>query len=219
MMVEANQLVKGANDKVNMDRMKRLIYLILAALILIIANVSATEKSDRVDEVRVFKTDLLGMSEPMVITLRIIGESFTSPFKWSIIISNSTGTLFSIEHDDEGWDDNDDGYGGECKGYTECKRQWYFHDLPGFLKNSIKNIDHTVRPVEEWEVDVLKLLAGEFLKKKRMNPSRRSAVIKEMLDLLPTQYLRFCPPLHPEQNDACYMYVPSLGYFVPYWDD
>ena len=44
-------------------------------------------------------------------------------------------------------------------------------------------------------------------------------VVKEMFELRKSGFVVVVPPISPYEDDASFMYVPSLGYFVPYLDD
>ena len=201
--------------------MKYLNQLISTALIIIIGSSASAGMSAGINVVHVFKSDIFGTDKPAVVTLRIIGENQSYPFMWSIIVEKSSDTLFAAKHDDEWLDKffSDKGYIDGCEGYAECKHKWYFNDLPFLLQNALSKINRVDRPVEKWEIDTLQILAGEFLEKKGLDQTNRSAVLTEMLSLLSSNYISFCPPYTPVQQDTCFMYVPSLGYFVPYWDD
>lgn len=201
--------------------MKYLNQLILTTLIIIVGSLASAGMSPSIDVVRVFKSDVFGTDKPAVVTLRITGENQASPFMWSITVERSSDILFAAEHDDKWLDKffSDGGYIDECEGYAECKQKWYFDDISFLLQDALKKINRTDRPLKKWEADTLHILADEFLEKKGLDQTKRSAVLTEMVNLLSSSYISFCPPYTPVQQDTCYMYVPSLGYFVPYWDD
>jgi hypothetical protein len=188
--------------------------------VMIVNFASAATPAD-VDVVRSFSSDIFGDSKPAIVTLRIYGKEKTRPFKWSVTVEKSSRIIFSTTHDDEWLDKffSDEGYVEGCTGYTECKRKWYFSDLPLYLRNSLEKKNNGGKSIEKWEIDTLKEMADNFLKKKGLDRAHRSAVLKEMINLFSGSYVSFCPPYTSVHQEACYMFVPSLGYFVPYWAD
>ena len=71
--------------------------------------------------------------------------------------------------------------------------------------------------VETLYHDVLVEEASEFLKTKGLSEERRKAALDEMLMLLADRFDTLSFPTSPVSGDRSFMYVPSLGYFVPYW--
>jgi hypothetical protein len=50
-----------------------------------------------------------------------------------------------------------------------------------------------------------------------MSEDRRDVVIHEMQLLISGRFDRLYMPANPLTEESSFMYVPSLGYFVPYW--
>ena len=73
--------------------------------------------------------------------------------------------------------------------------------------------------IAEWEVATMKSLASDFLKERGVSEEQTLQVLDEMLDLMKVGFVAVAPPMTPNQSGALFMYVPSLGYFVPYLDD
>jgi hypothetical protein len=172
------------------------------------------------DRVWTFKKQSVNAPNPITITLRVRGTTKDVPFLWSVQVTNTNGSLlFSAERDDQRIDQffSDEGYMPKCEGYRECKDRWYFEELPKDVADGMKIIDHSNRPVETWEYDALVTLAGDFLRNKGLSAERSSAVIAEMSSMLAGRFDALYIPLDPAQEDSTFMYVPSVGYFVPYW--
>lgn len=182
----------------------------------------ADEKSQAINYEKHFVKSLVGAKEQEII-LKINGESINKPFKWSVTIKDETGTLFYTEHDDA-WLDKffgDDGYMIGCIGYLECKEKWYFKDIEMAVNNSIKQINYPENgPVyQPWRSGTLETIAKSYLREKSFSESQIQKIINEMAAELQTSYVSLNLPFTPVQGDAVYMFVPSLGYYVPYYDD
>ena len=173
-----------------------------------------------VEEVRTFQATSFNASNPLTITYRVTGAALNAPFRWSVTVTDSTGSpLFQVEHDDRDRDEffGGDGYMSGCKGYEECKSKWYFSELPKAAAEAVRIVDHLNEVVQKWQQDALVQQATEFLKRKPMSEERRAVVIHEMQLLLSGSFDRLYMPANPLTEEPSFMYVPSLGYFVPYW--
>jgi hypothetical protein len=173
-----------------------------------------------VEEVRTFQATSLNAANPLTITYRVTGAAFNAPFRWSLTVTDSKGSsLFQVEHDDRDRDEffGDDGYMSGCKGYEECKSKWYFSELPRAAAEALRVVDHLSEVVQTWQRDALVHQATEFLKRKPMSEDRRDVVIHEMQLLISGRFDRLYMPANPLTEESSFMYVPSLGYFVPYW--
>jgi len=173
-----------------------------------------------IDELQTFQSAELPDRGPLTIHYQVHGDSFDAPFKWAVWITDSREKpLFRAEHDDRDTDQffKDPGYLKGCNGYLACKKQWYFEELPADALHAMMPEDHSRRPVESYEIDVLKIEAEAFLTDKGLTKRERASVIREMLKLLSTRFETLYLPASPFVGENRYMYVPSLGYFVPYW--
>lgn len=201
----------------------RQVLLIVALAFLTVGTTSGAAPA-LVNEVHSYKMTIEPDTPQATVTLRVNGASMQAPFKWSVVVTNVTGNvLFQVEHDDA-WLDKffgDDGYINGCKGHEECKQKWYFQDLPKTVSESFNFVKPlTSKKLEKWEIDSLNSEAGEFLKNKGLSESKRSAVIAEMESLMINgKYAEIWLVDSPVQQGSNFMYVPSLGYFVPFWHD
>ena len=181
----------------------------------------AVRADSPVEESRNYRVNLFPDSAPIYVALKVQGDSFEDPFKWTMTVTDVAGkVLLQASGDGDAIDKNfsDDSYVGGCKGYDACKRKWYFEDLPKTVPQSahyIKKGEGMSLP--DWRVQTLKKLAGDYLKAKGLKDSARDDAIQEMLDLLNQGgYAAFSPAVGPREDGTVYMYVPSLGYFVPF---
>lgn len=182
---------------------------------------AAHADDDPVNFAKVQQKDFVRGGGTETITLKITAKSFNSPFVWSVSVTNKTGTLFFVSRDDA-WLDRffgDDGYVQACKGYVDCKKKWYFHDLVDSVLTAASSVSPSSNPTASWEQNSMTSLSEAYLLKKGVAASRIKPIQIEMKKNLSSGYSRFIIPLTPVQDDASYMYVKSLNYFVPYLND
>jgi hypothetical protein len=142
-----------------------------------------------------------------------------APFTWTVTVEDSDGkSLLKIERHDGDIEElfNPDVIDG-CKDFKTCKNKWYFEDLPAAVSKAVESVDQSNQPVEDWQRDGLKQMADDFLTSRGVAPDQREAVIEEMLRLLGGRFDQLHILEHPLTGTPVYMYVPSLGYFVPYY--
>lgn len=178
------------------------------------------KSSEPVEEVRTFQATSLNAHNPLTITYRVSGAAPNAPFRWSVTVTDAKGSsLFQVEHDDS---DSDELFGQEgfmegCKGYEECKLEWYFDKLPTAAAEALRIVDQLNEIKQTWQRDALVQQATEFLKRKPMSEERRAVAIEEMQLLFSGRFDSLYVPADPVGEESSFMYVPSLGYFVPYW--
>jgi hypothetical protein len=162
---------------------------------------------------------------PYTLNLQITGTGLKAPFHWVVTVTGSSGSvLFRIEHDDSSLDAlfghaRIPHYIGDCKGYEDCKKKWYFEDLPEEVARAITIEDQSNHPVDRHSHAVLVQEAGPFLREQGLSAERRKDVIDEMLAMRAGRFDSLSLPPDPIVAGPSYMYVPSLGYFVPYWQE
>lgn len=195
---------------------------IVSLLLFFPAGISqANEHTSPINFVRTFEIPQLQETPPAKATLRVWGKALRAPFTWTVTVEGQGGIYFSAKRDDA-WLNSffaDQGYLDGCSEYEECKKKWYFSELPDSIQKSIQWSSGRQSPPEDWELSTLESLAEEFLIQKKLKPAQRTKVIAEMKELLEQGFVSLAVPISPVQDDSSFMYVPSLGYFVPFWDD
>jgi len=185
---------------------------------------AAAQADSAVNESRHYRVSLFPDSAPVYLGLNVQGDSFQDPLKWTMTITDVAGkVLLQVSGNDDAIDKNfgDDTYVGGCKGYDACKRKWYLEDLPKTVPNSVQYIKKGEGvALADWRVATLKKLAGDYLKAKGLSDKQVAAAVGDMQDLLNQGgYAAFSPVDSPRGEGTLYMYVPSLGYFVPFGQD
>ena len=196
----------------------KLVYLFTLCLSTL-SSAHATEET--ISFIRARQIDFVVGGGIETITLKITAKSFNSPFHWSVSIANNTGTLFSAYRDDT-WLDGffgDDGYIEGCKGYAECKKKWYFNDLVASVLGAGTSVGSSMKRREDWELISLDNNSQQYLLEKGLPVDRIKQIQTEMKMSLSSGFSQFVIPISPVQDDSIYMYVKSLNYFVPYWND
>jgi hypothetical protein len=159
---------------------------------------------------------------PLAITLRVSGTAISAPFVWTVtVLDAKEKSLFHVEHDDKGIDPffGDEGFISiaGCKGYQACKEKWYFEELPKEVGAAVELVDQSNQPVETWQHDELVRLGRDFLIRQGISEERHPAILDEMVVLLAGRFEKLYVPLDPVQEGTTFMYVPSMGVFIPYW--
>ena len=195
--------------------------LLLTAIFIFGMSARVANPAQAIDVQRTYEAGAID-KKTLKISYRVRGQSLSSPFIWTVDVHGANGVVYSITRNDE-WMDKlfaDEGYSHGCKGYLDCKKKWYFEELPSNIRKAIHQSPLKENKVEEWELDAMNTLATEFLRSKQLDSKRRARVLVEMEDLLRKGgYTSISVPISPVQDDSSLMYVPSLGYFVPYWND
>ncbi len=162
----------------------------------------------------------LDESHKAEIEYTVNGASSKEPFAWSLRIKVQGKVALELLHNYPESDGpfKDPGHNDGCSGFDQCKRHWYFNQLPERIQRIIEKSPGS-KELAEWEVATMESLASGFLKKKGASKVQIQKVLKEMFELRKSGFVVVVPPISPNQDDASFMYVPSLGYFVPYLDD
>ena len=182
--------------------------------------VTAARADAPIDESRHYRVNLFpDAAPPVYVAYRVQGDSLQTPFKWTVTLTDTAGkVLLKADVDDTALDPkfSANNFIAGCKGYDACKRKWYFEDLPKSLPDDARYVKRGAT-LEDWRLDALKKLASDFLKAKGLNADKSADAILEMEGLLSRGgYGSFIMPAGPSAQGLGYIFVPSLGYFVPY---
>jgi hypothetical protein len=194
--------------------------IIFLTLLFLIANsVSAQDKP--IHFVKTKEVEFVRGGGIESITLEINATSFTSPFSWSVTVTNASGILFVAERNDERIDSffGENGYVTDCNNYTDCKNKWYFKELVKSIAGAPQVQPPRQSAPEDWELEALDSLGSEYLRQRKLAPQKIETVVSEMKQSLSKGYSKFVVPISPVEDDSSFMYVQSLNYFVPYWND
>ncbi len=168
-----------------------------------------------IDTTLVSVADFNGDAKSDTVILRVMGEKMESPFKWSLTIRSMGQTLFFRTRTDSAIDGffADEGYVGNCKGYLECKRRWYFHDfLPLFLVAPKEFLTLKESEVADY--------AKQFLVDScNISVQQVPKVAKEIVRQVSSgRYTLINFPVGPGFGPV-WVYVNRLKRFIPIWDD
>ena len=100
-------------------------------IILFILSGCALAMAQPINDELVRNIDLTGDGKPERISLILKAKDITKPMQWSLTITSNEKVLLTQSHDDSAIDSffNDFRYVGNCTGYSECKRKWYYKDI------------------------------------------------------------------------------------------
>lgn len=196
-------------------------FIIFVLLLFLCCNIYAQQPinaNEKVDDVLTKDIDVTGDGVPDQIRLHIKGKSFKHPFLWTLVIFSGVKKIFEYKSDDT-WLDaffNDEGYiNEECRGYLECKRQYYYHDI---LDRLVIITDLSVNPhsLEESNSGSIHYVARKHLKEKfNVTDDEATKIIQGMIDKIksgktPLLYV----PISAVQDNFPMMYVKEVGQFV-----
>lgn len=154
--------------------------------------------------------------------LRIKGESWNKPLKWTLTISSKGKKIFEHESDDT-WLDKffkDKGYVNDsCTSYLECKRQYYLHDLLDELVVKT-DLSPNIRDFDKSSQGSIYVVAKkELLEKFHLSESDATKTINWMIEKLETKEVPILyVPISPVQSEFPRMFVDRVGKFVTIYE-
>jgi hypothetical protein len=100
-------------------------------LIVCILSGSPLAIAQPINEELVRNIDLTGDGKPGKIVLTLKAKNITKPVQWTLTITSNEKVLLRQSRDDSKIDSffNDPNYVGNCTGYLECKKRWYYKDI------------------------------------------------------------------------------------------
>jgi hypothetical protein len=201
---------------------RMILLLVLVLLGALTAQVSVAQEATTIDKVLIKRGRVASDGGEQVLKLHISAKSIDEPFTWTFTITNSRGdTIYDVARNDT-WLDaffKDPAYVGNCGGYVDCKRRYYFHDLP-------ESIFRVLVPSKEpWGQDafdqkILGDVASRFLRAKGFPPDKVDRALAEMVQILAKPGFHVLDvPQSAVQSDPPMIWVPSVERFVPFHED
>src|SRR6185312_7321916 len=181
-----------------------------------VANPVKAGSNEPVSRTFIEKGDVTGDGKPETLILQINGASMQAPFTWSFTIKDSNEkTIYRIERNDASLDDffKSDDYETECKGYVDCKKRYYFHDVPKTVFSVLQASSRNTK-LDQDDIENLKMTAGAYLQKHGVSKASLGAVLEEMRRILEqsdTHSLMI--PLSAVEDDPPQIWVPSVKQF------
>jgi hypothetical protein len=209
--------------------MKRVVWAALGVLfILNISNALAgnykaeKKSSSAVDRTFIKEGDITGDGLPETISIHVMGESISSPFKWNVTIKDSRGkVIYTIDRDDT-WLDaffNESGFEDNCTDYISCKQRYYFEDIPKRIFLSLKQAD-LLPFLDEGFFKNLRDTATKYLQSQKKSPENIESAIVEMRQILThAGYHYLVIPVSAVKDSSPMIWVPKVEQFVPYYEE
>ncbi|MGH8157492.1 MAG: hypothetical protein ACREPQ_05190 [Rhodanobacter sp.] len=189
-----------------------------------IQNAGATRMTTggRIDRTFTAAGNLTGDGSLENMKIHVTGDSMTSPFSWSLVITGENrAVIFKVERNDSEIDKlfEEDGYESECSGYIACKKQYYFKDLPTVVFDSLKPTNSS-ESKNAFLLSNLRETATTFFDKRSVPAGKREQALSEMRRTLTKPGFRVLDvPYSPVQWDSPAIWVKSIQMFVPYHKD
>ncbi len=174
--------------------------------------------NEKIDEVLTKNVDITGDGVSDKIILYITGKSFKQPFSWTLEIYSKNKKIFTHKSDDT-WLDaffNDEGYvNDECRGYMECKRQYYYHDILDRLV-IITDLSANPHSLKESNSGSIHYVARKHLKEKtNLADDEETKIIQAMIKKIKTGKTPLLyVPISAVQSDYPMMFVEDVGQFI-----
>jgi len=168
--------------------------------------------------------DITGDGSQSTLTLHITGESMSASFKWSLTISDSHGAMiYRVNRDDTRLDHffRDDGYVTGCTGYENCKKRYYFHDLPERIFASLVPSSQAWARLSDENVSRdIRETATRYLQAQGLPDRAISGAINEICSgLQKPGYRQLIVPISAVQDAPPMIWVASVRLFVPFYED
>ncbi len=169
-----------------------------------------------------FPKEAASARTPVTVTLRLDGPARDAEYVWRVEATDGAGAvLFRVEGTSRELDDIfRESYSTlDCQAFLECKERWYFEEWPNLIARGFSVVDNTANAdrTADYRRENLRSEASKFLRDRGASPAQQVAVIDEMLTLLAGRFDSLYLPLDPFSRQLTLMFVPSVGYFVPYW--
>jgi len=182
---------------------------------------AGTGPAEKIDDVLREEVDLTGHGLNGSITLHLQADDVMHPFKWTLEISCKGKLVFRHVSDDE-WLDKffaDSGYVGNCEGYLDCKKRYYYHNILRYLfvKTDLEASPHAF---SKSNLGSIHTVARNYLKDVQgLSDKAIDELVQKMIKRIgsgqaPILYV----PISPVQNNFPRMYVEEIGLFVPVYE-
>jgi hypothetical protein len=192
---------------------------VVTLTVLAVGNVRAQGGAPpRVDQTLTREADLTGDGKPERIALRLEGDSWQAPFRWSLSIASVGKIVFSRQSDDSPIDSlfSEKGFvDDKCDSYIACKRQYYLHDL---LDNLIVKADwpadhHAL--VDDSSGSVRETLFEQLTGEYRITPGQVAAIVTAVKAKLRTKRaVLIYVPVSPVYSERPRVWIQAVGAFV-----
>jgi len=184
-----------------------------------ILNAQSIKNVNKIDEVLTRNVDVTGNGKQDKIVLHLWAKSINSPFSWTLSIVEDGKEIFSYSSNDSNEDKNfnDDGYVSDCRGYLECKKKYYFHDI----------LENIVLTKNQYNVEgMLKSpshvsIGKTYLEKCcTIHGSKADTILMNMEKKLRNgTAIVISIPVSPVMSGTPMVFAPEIGRFVPIYQD
>lgn len=178
-----------------------------------------TAIKEAIDTVLVRSLDVTGDGKADIISLHIMARNLASPFSWTLSINSQGNRIYTLSGDDSRIDTlfHDEGYVPGCRGYLECKKKYYFHDILDGLEapydsNGIldRSQSNTLYSVGKEYLEACCAIKG----------SDADAILSRMEGRLRNgNAVVIAVPTSPMTYEHPMMFVPEVNRFIPIYID
>jgi hypothetical protein len=168
-----------------------------------------------IDTTIIETADVTGDGTVDTVAFHIMAKNFKSPFHWTLSIQSNGQTIFYKAENDSDIDQffNDEGYVGNCKGYKDCKKRWYFFEfVPLFLVNPK---DFTKLN----EKDIIQFAKPYLTDSCGVSPRQAKRIIHEIAVNVKSGRFTLLNYLPGPGYGPIWIFVSDLKRFIPIWDD
>ncbi len=200
--------------------------ILLQTVCLVASQRSARSSFDKVLQTMTREVDVTGDGKKDRIELRLMGESWSSPLKWTLTIPSLGRTVFTYESDDA-WLDrffNDEGYVDDtCGSYLACKKLYYLHGIldglvdkslvkPGWFDSYAAECPECVKGTPG---SIYEVLTGQLTTTYKLPPKEADAVVAWIIgELKGGRAILVFVPISAVEMDHPRIWVPQVGAFL-----
>jgi hypothetical protein len=162
--------------------------------------------------------DVTGDGKADQIQLRVKGNSYTTPFFWTLTIFAGGNEIYSYSSHDKDADELFSYYfkKEECKDYLDCKKKYYFHDI----------LNRIVIPKTGYDIDgitnrsfetTLYHVGGAYLSKCCGIAGKQAESILSAMEtrIRNGSAILISVPYNPVKDQPPMMYAPEVERFIP----
>jgi hypothetical protein len=201
-------------------RLRSIIRQLAFGLVFISPLALSQQRSAPVDSTLVAMADFTGNGIADTVSFHVIADSLWSPFSWTLAISSSGRSIFLGAENDSSFDRffADKGFVGNCTGYADCKKHWYFTDFLRLLLVSPDDSSFASEKLSEMQVD--QFATPYLIDSCMLSSADAKLIVREIFSkLTPRRITLITYPPYPASSGPVWMYVPRLARFVPIWNE
>lgn len=185
------------------------------------ADAQSIDTTSAIDTTLTRILDVTADGKADTIFLHLKARNLGSPFSWALWINSDGRLIYSWREDDTRIDTlfHDEGYVANCRGYLDCKRNFYFHDiLSDFVVSpSMYNLEGIL---DRSRSNTLYALGKTYLQWCGIGDREAETILSGMEQRLRNgTAVVLAVPATPQTPEPPMVFAPEIGRFVPIYQE